>query len=75
MWSQAYVERDMFADYVNGDGVTVTKASQEEAYTAAKNADAATAARNTRDRLIASSDWMVVKAFEAGTTIGTDWAT
>jgi hypothetical protein len=33
-WVQAYVERDMFADYVDEEGVTVTKASQEEAYTA-----------------------------------------
>ena len=53
-WVEAYVERDMFADYVDEDGVTVTKASQEEAYTATKNADAATAARATRDGLIAS---------------------
>ena len=74
-WVEAYVERDMFADYVDDDSVTVTKASQEAAYTAAKNADAATAARNTRDGLIASSDWMAIKAFEAGTTVATEWAT
>ena len=74
-WVQAYVERDMFADYVDDDGVTVTKASQEEAYTATKNAEAALAVRNTRDGLIASCDWMAIKAFEGGTTVGTDWAT
>jgi hypothetical protein len=74
-WVQAYVERDMFADYVDEEGVTVTKASQEEAYTATKNAEAALAARNTRDGLIASCDWMAIKAFEAGTTVGTEWAT
>ena len=74
-WVQAYVERDMFADYVDDDGVTVTKASQEEAYTATKDAEAATAARATRDSLIASCDWMAIKAFEAGTTVGTEWAT
>jgi hypothetical protein len=65
-WVEAYVERDMFADYVDEDGVTVTKASQEEAYTANKDAEAATAARATRDGLIASCDWMAIKAFEAG---------
>ena len=74
-WVEAYVERDMFADYVDEDGVTVTKASQEEAYTATKNADAATAARATRDGLIASCDWMAIKAFEAGTGVATEWAT
>jgi hypothetical protein len=74
-WVQAYVERDMFADYVDEDGVTVTKASQEEAYTARKDAEAATAARATRDGLIASCDWMAIKAFEGGTTVSTEWAT
>ena len=74
-WVQAWVERDMFADYVDEDGVTVTKAEQEQAYTATKDAEAATAARATRDGLIASCDWMAIKAFEAGTTVSTEWAT
>ena len=74
-WVQAYVERDMFVDYVDEEGVTVTKASQEEAYTATKDTEAALAVRNTRDGLIASCDWMAIKAFEGGTTVGTDWAT
>jgi hypothetical protein len=74
-WVFAWVERDMFADYVDEDGVTVTKASQEEAYTARKDAEAATAARATRDGLIASCDWMAIKAFEGGTTVSTEWAT
>jgi hypothetical protein len=74
-WVQAYVESDMFADYVDEDGVTVTKASQETAYTATKDAEAATAARATRDGLIASCDWMAIKAFEGGTTVSTEWAT
>jgi hypothetical protein len=74
-WVEAYVERDMFSDYVDEDGVTVTKASQEEAYTARKDAEAATAARATRDGLIASCDWMAIKAFEGGTGVATDWAT
>jgi hypothetical protein len=65
----------MFADYVDEDGVTVTKASQEEAYTARKDAEAATAVRAERDKLIDSCDWMAIKAFEGGTTVGTDWAT
>ena len=74
-WVEAYVERDMFADYVDEDNVTVTKASQEEAYTARKDAEAATAARAERDKLIASCDWMAIKAFEGGTTVSAEWAT
>ena len=31
--------------------------------------------RAERDKLIASCDWMAIKAFEAGTTVGTAWAT
>jgi hypothetical protein len=74
-WVEAYVERDMFADYVDEDGVTVTKSSQEAAYTATKDAEAATAVRAERDKLIASYDWMAIKAFEGGTTVSTEWAT
>ena len=74
-WVFAWVERDMFSDYVNDEGVTVTKAEQEQAYTATKDAEAATAARATRDGLIASCDWMAIKAFEGGTTVSTEWAT
>ena len=74
-WVEAYVERDMFADYVDEDGVTVTKASQEEAYTARKDAEAATAVRAERDKLIDSCDWMAIKAFEGGTGVATEWTT
>ena len=74
-WVEAYVERDMFADYVDEDGVTVTKTEQEQAYTARKNEEAATAVRAERDKLIASCDWMAIKAFEGGTAVSTEWAT
>jgi hypothetical protein len=40
-----------------------------------KNEEAATAVRATRDKLIASCDWMAIKAFEGGTTVSTEWAT
>ena len=74
-WVQAYVERDMFSDYTDEDGTAHTKAEQEEAYTARKDAEAATAARATRDGLIASCDWMAIKAFEGGTTVSAEWVT
>jgi len=35
-WVYAWTERDMFSDYTNDEGVTVTKAEQEQAYTAKK---------------------------------------
>ena len=70
-WVQAYVERDMFADYVDEEGATVTKASQEEAYTARKNEEAATAVRAERDKLLASCDWMGM----SDVTMSAEWAT
>ena len=73
-WVEAYVERDMFSDYVNDEGVTVTKAEQEQAYTARKNEEAATAVRAERDKLLASCDWMAIKAFEAGSAVSAEWA-
>ena len=74
-WVEAYVERDMFADYVNDEGVTVTKAEQEAEYTARKAEEKATAIRIERDKLLAESDWMVIKAAETGVALATEWAT
>ena len=74
-WVEAYTERDMFSDYTTEEGVTVTKAEQEQAYTARKNDEAATAVRAERDKLLASCDWMAIKAFEAGSTLSAEWAT
>ena len=73
-WVQAYVESDMFADYVV-DGVTITKAEQEAAYTARKAEEKATAIRTERDAKLAESDWMVIKAAETGVALATEWAT
>jgi hypothetical protein len=55
--------------------VTVTKAEQEEAYTARKNEEAATAVRAQRDKLLQACDWMAIKAFEAGSAVSAEWAT
>ena len=82
-WVEAYTERDMFSDYTRTDvaedgtetEVTVTKAEQEQAYTARKNDEAATAVRAERDKLLASCDWMAIKAFEAGSAVSAEWAT
>ena len=36
---------------------------------------AAANVRTKRDRLLASCDWMAIKAFEAGSTLSAEWAT
>jgi len=74
-WVEAWVERDMFADFVNDEGVTVTKAEQEAEYTARKAEEEATAIRTERDAKLAESDWMVIKAAETGVALATEWAT
>jgi len=70
-WVQAYVERDMFADYTDEDGTVHTKAEQEAAYTARKDADAATAVRAERDKLLSETDWMGM----SDVTMSAEWAT
>jgi hypothetical protein len=59
-WVYAWKEQDMFSDYTDEDGNVVTKASQEEAYTAKKIADAEAAVRSKRDSLLAETDWMAL---------------
>jgi hypothetical protein len=74
-WVQAYVERDMFADYVDEDGVTVTKASQEKHTQPLRMQRPLLPPVQSVTSLIASCDWMAIKAFEGGTTVSTEWAT
>lgn len=70
-WVEAYTERDMFADYTDEDGTVHTKAEQEAAYTANKNAEAAASVRAERDKLLAETDWMGM----SDVTMPTEWAT
>jgi len=70
-WVEAYTERDMFADYTDEDGTVHTKAEQEAAYTARKDADAATAVRAERDKLLSETDWMGM----SDVTMPAEWAT
>ena len=64
------------ATQVNGAwvyGWTVADKTAEEiaAYDTAKGMSI----RSQRDELLASCDWMVIKAFEGGTTVSAEWAT
>ena len=63
-WVQAWSVVDMFQDYTDDEGVTHTKAEQEAAYQARLDADAAAAVRTQRDKLLADTDWVVIKALE-----------
>ena len=62
-WVQAWSVVDMFADTTE-DGVTTTKAEQEAAYQADLDAKAAESVRTQRDKLLAESDWITVKAVD-----------
>jgi len=64
-WVWAWAVRDMFSDYTDEDGVTHTKAEQEAAYQAQLDAVAAKAVRDKRDRLLAETDWVTIKAVDA----------
>ena len=74
-WIERWTIRDMFADYTDDEGVTHTKAEQEQAYQAGLDATAAASARAERDRLLAETDWIVVMNAEKETPVPTEWAT
>ena len=55
-WVQAWTEREMFAEYTDDDGNTVTVQAQKDAKTAADNAALASTERATRDELLKATD-------------------
>jgi len=63
----------MFADYTDDEGVTHTKAEQEQAYQASLDATAAASVRAQRDKLLAVCDWIVIMHTERGTNIPAEW--
>lgn len=71
------IEGKWYTKYILGpifvDGET-TAAEQEAAYKAQKDAEFAKAARDTRDRLLAECDWIVVKSLESGQAVPSEWA-
>ena len=56
-WVQAWVERDMFLEYTDDEGVTHTKSEQETAYQAKLDATAAKSVRADRDLRLALTDF------------------
>ena len=68
-WYTKYILGPVFTD-----GET-TAAEQEAAYKAQKDAEFAKSARDSRDKLLAECDWLVVKALELAQAVPADWAT
>jgi len=56
-WVYDWTERHMFNDYVDEDGNTVTRASQEEAYQAKLDTEAGERVRETRNGKLSETDW------------------
>jgi len=56
-WVQAWVERDMFSEYTDAEGVTHSKAEQETAYQDGLDAVAAKSVRIDRDSRLALTDF------------------
>lgn len=73
------IEGKWYTKYILGpiftDTAEATAAEQEAAYKAQKDTEFAKAARDTRDRLLAECDWMVVKSLESGQAVPSEWAT
>jgi hypothetical protein len=67
-WYTKYILGPVFTD-----GET-TAAEQEAAYKAAKDAEQAKSVRAARDAKLAATDWMVIKALEAGAAVPSDIA-
>lgn len=69
-WYTKYILGPVFTD--NEDA---TAAEQEAAYRAMKDEEFAKSARDSRDRLLAECDWVVVKSLESGQAVPSEWAT
>ena len=68
-WYTKYILGPVFVD-----GET-TAVAQEAAYKATKDAEFAKSARDSRDKLLAECDWLVVKALELSQAVPAEWAT
>lgn len=74
-WYTKYVLGPVFQDIpAEGDRPAQTAAEQEAAYKAMKDAEQEKAVRSQRDRLIAETDWVVIKALETGAAVPADVA-
>jgi hypothetical protein len=56
-WVQAWVEREMFTEYTDGNGDVQTVEAQKTAYDTRKNNELAVVKRAERDRLLKETDY------------------
>jgi len=70
-WFTYFIAGPVFTDTTDGDGNVTTAADNEAAYKAGIDAQVAESVRSQRDRLIAETDWIVVKAKETSTNVPT----
>ena len=70
-WFTKFIAGPVFTDTTDSEGVVTTAAANEAAYKARIDAEAATSVRAERDRLLAETDWIVIKAKETSTNIPT----
>ena len=68
-WFTKFIAGPIFTDYRDVEGNLTTAADNEAAYKAGIDAQVATSVRSQRDRLIAETDWIVVKAKETSTNV------
>jgi hypothetical protein len=72
-WVWKWAIGPVFTDFTNEDGAVVTAAEQEAAYKARIDDEAAKNVRATRDRLIAETDWIVIKNLELNQNVPGKW--
>ena len=68
-WFTKFIAGPVFTDTTDDEDVATTAADNEAAYKAGVDATAATSVRTQRDKLIAETDWIIVKAKETSTNV------
>ncbi len=72
-WVWKWAIGPVFADITTLEGTTVTAAEQEAAHIARIDDAAAAAVRATRDKLLAETDWIVIKNLELNQNVPGIW--
>jgi len=70
-WFTKFIAGPVFTDTTDKEGNVTTAADNEAAYKARIDAEAAASVRAERDKLLAETDWIVIKAKETATNIPT----
>ena len=68
-WFTKFVAGPVFTDTTDSEGNVTTAADNEAAYRTRIDTEAAASVRQQRDRLLAETDWVVIKAKETSTNI------